>query len=176
MKKRFFRFNQQIQSKELRVIGTNGKQVGILGLGEALKLAQEQDVDLVEIAPTAKPPVAKLIGFKRFLFEQEQKEKKSKKSRGVETKEIRVGPFISDHDLEVKINQGRKFLTRGNNFKLTVQFKPRQMRHTEFATKIVEKVKEILGNIARIEREPRWEGRRLTIIFAKGGSGAKIQN
>lgn len=168
MQKKFFRINWQIQAKTLRVIGADGKQIGILPIEKAIKLGQEQDFDLVEIAPTANPPVARLVNFKKFKFEQERKERKAvKKIKAVETKEVRVGPFISDHDLQTKISQAKNFLLQGDNFKLTIQFKPRQMRHTEFGNKVVEKVKENLESIAEVLRDAKWEGRRLSIIFSK---------
>lgn len=167
MQKKFFRANNQIQAAKLRVIGVDGKQFGVLARGEALKLAQDEDLDLVEIAPGANPPVAKIVDLKRFLFAQEIKERKAKKSREVETKEIRVGPFISDHDLQTRINQAKKFLEQGDNFKLTVHFTLRHIRHPEFGEKVATKVKEALGDFARVEREPKWEGRRFTIIFAR---------
>lgn len=174
MKKKFFRVNWQIRANKLRVIDNYGKQIGILALDQALKLAQEKGLDLIEVVPAATPPVAKITNFKRFLFEKEKKERK--KVKEVETKEIRVGPFISDHDLQTRLKQANKFLKAGNNFKLTVQFTPREMRHPEFAEKVLEKVKTELGNLAQIARNPRWEGRRYTAIFSKGSQNAKGKN
>lgn len=169
LQKKFFKINQQIQAQELRVIGADGKQVGILKLSQALKLAQDQNLDVVEVVPAATPPVARLVNFKKFKFLQDQKGKKGlKRTREIETKEIRVGPFISDHDLTTKVKQARRFLLQGDNFKLTVHFKPREMRHTEFGTRVIDKVKEALQDLAQIAREPKWEGRRLTAIFSKG--------
>lgn len=173
MQRKFFKVNQQIQATKLRVVGPDGKQIGILDKNKALNLAVDKGLDLVEIASKASPPVAKLVNFKKFLFEQERKEKReAKKTREVETKEIRIGPFISDHDLTTRINQARHFLEQGDNFKLTVRFRPREMRHTEFGTRAIDKVKEALSNIAKVVREPKWEGRRLTIIFSKGKNHA----
>ncbi len=168
MQQKFFRINNQIKANELRVIDSRGKQIGILSLEKALKVAEDAGLDLVEIAPTVTPPVAKIQDLRKFLFEQKIKEKKKTgKTKEIETKEIRVRPFISDHDLQTRMNQARKFLTEGNNFKLTVHFTPRQMRHTEFANKILEKVSQALSQVGQIAREPRWEGRRLTVIFSK---------
>lgn len=175
MKKKFFRVNQQIRASKLRVIDNKGSQVGVLSLTEALKLSSEKGLDLVEIAPTATPPVAKITDFRRFLFEKEKKERK--RAREVETKEIRVGPFISDHDLQTRLKQAKKFLAGGDNFKLTVHFTPREMRHPEFGEKVLGKVRAELEGLGQIVREPKWEGRRYTAIFAKGGkTNAKDEN
>lgn len=174
MKKKLYRINHQIKAETLRVIDEKGSQVGVLTLKKALELAQNKGLDLVEIVPNARPPVAKLVEFKRFLFEKEKKE--HKKPKEIETKEIRVGPFISDHDLETRLNQAKKFLQSGDNFKLTVQFKPREIRHPEFGEKIVDKAKTELRNLACIVREPKWEGRRYTVIFAKGVKHVKSEN
>lgn len=168
MAKKFFRINNQITAQKLRVIGADGKQVGILTQDAALKLAKDYGLDLVEVAPFTTPPVAKIQDYKKFLFEQRVKEKKKTgKIKEIETKEIRVGPFISDHDLETKIARAKNFLKSGNNFKLTVHFTPRQMRHPEFGGKILEKVKVALTEIGEVARDAKWEGRRLSTIFTK---------
>ena len=144
-----------------------GKQVGVLSKQEALRLAQEQELDLVEIAPSAKPPVAKIIDYNKFLYQQEKKKQEEKKKAKVsETKEIRLGPFMSEHDLETRIRQSRGFLEDGDKIKLVVRFKGRQITHPEFGKEIVGKVIASLGDICKVDREPRFEGKQLITVLS----------
>lgn len=176
MAKKTYRINRQITAEELRVIGDDGTQLGVFKIDKAFSIAWEKDLDLVEIAPSAQPPVAKIVDFKKFLYEEKRKEREAKKKlKEVELKEIRLGPFISDHDLETRLEQAREFLNDGNHVKITVKFKGRQMGHTEFGYKLIEKVKEILSELAKIEKEERLEGRNLNIFFAPG-KNAKTKN
>ncbi len=173
--KKFYRINEQIKAQRLRVINNEGKQIGVLSINEALEEARKQNLDLVEIAPTATPPVAKIIDFKKFLYLEEKKEKKSKKGTGGELKEIRMSPFIADKDLEFRIQKAEKFLKEGNKLKITVRFLGRHLNKRDFGYSLLEKVKEKLAEIAKPEGESKWLGRDLILFFSplKGLSESK---
>lgn len=165
--KKFYRTNERIFAHTLRVLGSDGKQVGILSKFEALNKARELELDLVEIAPNAKPPVAKIIDFNKFLYQEEKKKKEEKKrSKGSETKELRLGPFMDDHDLKVIIKKATEFLQDNNKVKLVVKFKGRQIQHPEFGEKIIDRVAETLFSISKIEKERHFEGRQLIAILS----------
>lgn len=164
---RFYRTNERIFASELRVIDSEGKQVGVLSKFEALKLAREQELDLVEIAPTAKPPVARIIDFKKFLYQEEKKKREEKKkSKNTETKEIRLGPFMDDHDLETMVRRAREFLEDNNKVKLVVRFKGRQMGHPEFGQQIIRKAIGSLSDISKVDKDPHFEGRQLISMIS----------
>ena len=164
---RRYRLNHRIFAQQLRVIDAEGKQIGVLGKDEALRLAQEQELDLVEIAPTAKPPVAKIIDFNKFLYQQEKKKKDEKKKAKVsETKEIRLGPFMSDNDLQVMIRRGREFLEDGDKLRLVVRFRGRQITRSEFGKGVIAKVIESLSDLSKVDREPHFEGRQLVALLS----------
>lgn len=164
--KKFYRFNHQINATQLRVIDAEGKQLGVLSKEEALKAAQAQELDLVEIAPEAKPPVAKIIDYKKFQYLEERKLKEARKNtRETELKEVRFTPFIGDHDLEVGLKKVRKFLGEGDLVKVSIIFKGRQMIHTEFGPKLLERIKTLLEGEAEQERTSRFEGKRYISIL-----------
>ncbi len=149
------------------MIDATGKQIGVLSKDEAIKVAQESGLDLVEIAPSAKPPVAKVIDFKKFKYEESKKERLSKKkTRETDTKEVWLGPLISDNDMRTRLNRAREFLTQGDRVKLSVRFSGREMAHPEFGHQVLKKSQEILSDIAAIERPSRFEGRNLTVIYS----------
>ena len=171
-----YRINSRIFASPLRVLDTEGKQIGVINKDEALKLAQEQELDLVEIAPTAKPPVAKLIDFNKFLYQQaKKKQEEKKKAKSSETKEIRLGPFMSDNDLQVMIRRGREFLEDGDKIRLVVRFRGRQITRSEFGKSTIQKVVDALADISKIDREPHFEGRQLVAMLSvdKGEKGKK---
>lgn len=144
-----------------------GQQIGVLPRHEALKMAQDQEMDLVEIAPMAKPPVAKIINFKKFLYQQEKKKKEEKKKAKVsQTKEIRLGPFMSENDLQVMIKRGREFIENGDKIRLVVKFKGRQITHPEFGHKVIGSVIEALKDISKVDRPPHFEGRQMISILS----------
>ena len=147
------------------MISAQGKQIGILPLQQALKKAQEDQLDLVEIAPGAKPPVVKIIDFKKFKYLEEKKEKEARKhARATELKEVRFSPFIGEHDLETAINKVKNFLSDGDMVKISVVFTGRQMAHQEFGPKMLGRIMSLLEGLAQKEREPRFEGRRYVTI------------
>lgn len=165
--RKYYRTNDRIYAHTLRVLDTDGKQIGILSKMEALNLAREQGLDLVEVAAQAKPPVAKIIDFKKFLYQEEKKKREEKRKAKIsETKEIRLGPFISDNDLAVSIRKGREFLDDGDKIRLVVKFKGRQITHPEFGHSVVRKVIEALSDISKIDREPHLEGKQLIAVLS----------
>ncbi len=144
-----------------------GKQVGILSRFEALQKAKELGVDLVEIAPMASPPVVKIIDFKKFLYQESKKKNEEKKrSKVSETKEVRLGPFMNEHDLGTMVRRANGFLENNDKVRLIVKFVGRQIAHPEFGQQIMQKVVSALSNISKLEREPHFEGKQLIAILS----------
>lgn len=165
--KTYYRTNDRIFARELRVLDSEGKQIGVLSKEEALKVAQSQELDLVEIAPMAKPPVAKIIDFKKFLYQEEKKKREEKKkAKSSETKEVRLGPFMSENDLLVMTRRAREFLQNGDKVRLVLTFNGRQITHPEFGHKVLDKALEILSDISKVDRERKLEGRKLIILIS----------
>lgn len=183
--KKFYRTNERIFASELRVIDSEGKQIGILKKFEALKKAKELGMDLVEIAPTAKPPVARIIDFKKFLYQEEKKRREEKKkSKNSETKEIRLGPFMDDHDLDTMVRRAREFLEGNDKVKLVVRFSGRQMAHPEFGHQVIGKAIAALSDLSKVDKGAHFEGRQLISMLSperhrpegKALSGGKKKN
>lgn len=172
--KKFYRINDRIFASTLRVLDAEGKQIGVLGKFEALTKAREAGLDLVEVAPKAVPPVARIIDFNKFLYQEEKKKREEKrKSKGSETKEVRLGPFMDDHDLDVMMRRAREFLTENNKVKLVVRFTGRQMAHPEFGHQVMEKAIGILSDVSKVEKERRFEGRNLISMLSPEKKGNK---
>lgn len=162
-----YRINQRIFASTLRVLDAEGKQIGVLEKSEALKLAQEQELDLVEIAPLAKPVVAKIIDFNKFQYQlAKKKQEEKKKAKTSETKEIRLGPFMSDNDLQVMIRRGREFLEDGDKIRLVVKFRGRQITRSEFGRQVINKVIDSLEDISKVEREAHLEGKQMVALLS----------
>ena len=160
--------NEQIRDKEVRVIGENGEQLGIMPSREALRLAEEAGLDLVKIAPTAKPPVCKIVDYGKFRYEQARKEKEArKKQKTIEIKEIRLSPNIDTNDLNTKIGAARKFITKGDKVKITLRFRGREMAHMANSKHILDDFAEALADIASIEKAPKVEGRSMTMFLTE---------
>ena len=160
--------NDQIRDKEVRVIGENGEQLGIMSSKEALQLAEEAGVDLVKIAPTAKPPVCKIVDYGKYRYEQVRKEKEAKKKQKViDIKEIRLSPNIDTNDLNTKIGAARKFLTKGDRVKITLRFRGREMAHMNNSKHILDDIAQSLSDIAVVEKAPKVEGRSMTMFLAQ---------
>ena len=171
--RKFYRINERIFASLLRVLDQEGKQVGVLSRFEALQKARELGVDLVEVAPMANPPVVRLIDFKKFLYQESKKKNEEKKrSKVSETKEIRLGPFMSDHDLNTMIRRGTEFLENNDKVRLIVKFMGRQIAHPEFGKEIMQKVILALGNLSKLEREPHFEGKQLIAILSPERKGS----
>lgn len=172
--RKFYRINERIFASQLRVLDQEGKQIGVLPRFEALKKARELGVDLVEIAPMASPPVAKIIDFKKFLYQEaKKKNEEKKKSKISETKEIRLGPFMNQHDLQVMIKRGTGFLENNDKVRLIVKFMGRQIAHPEFGKAIMQKVIDALSDMSKLERDPHFEGKQLIAILSPDKSGVK---
>ena len=166
--KTFYRLNYSITAPTLRLIDESGKQLGIVSREEALKKASEAGIDLVEVAAKARPPVCRLIDFKKFQYIQSRKAREEKKKlKEVELKEIRMGPFVASRDLEIRLGRIKDFLTEGHRVKVTVRFAGRQMAHPEFGHELLHKIVEELKEISQVEREAKFEGRNLTLILGK---------
>lgn len=164
---RFYRTNDRIFATSLRVLDGEGKQIGVLSRFEALAKARELELDLVEVAPNAKPAVAKIIDFKKFLYQEAKKKKEEKKKAKVsETKEVRLGPFMNDHDLEVMVKRARGFLTEGDKVRLVVRFVGRQITHPEFGHGITKKAIDKLQDVSKVEKISRLEGKNLITILS----------
>lgn len=162
----FFRTNERIFARELRVLDNEGKQIAVLSKEEALKLAREQGLDLIEIAPKATPPVARIADYNKYLYQQEKKKREEKrKSKVSETKEVRLGPFMDDHDLATMTRRAREFLEDGNKVRFVVKFHGRQIMHPEFGHKVLNKVLGDLSGISKVERDPHFEGKQLIVII-----------
>ena len=160
--------NGQIRDKEIRVIGENGDQLGIMSPKEAMKLAQEADLDLVKIAPKAQPPVCKIIDYGKYRYEMARKEKEArKKQKTVEIKEVRLSPNIESNDLNTKINAARKFITKGDKVKVSLRFRGREMAHVQNSKHILDDFAEALSEIATVEKAPKMEGRSMTMVLAE---------
>ena len=160
--------NEQIRDREVRVIGADGTQLGIMSAREAFKLAQEAELDLVKIAPTAKPPVCKIIDYGKYRYEMARKEKEArKKQKTVEIKEVRLSPNIESNDLNTKINAARKFITKGAKVKVSLRFRGREMAHVQNSKHILDDFAEALSEIATVEKAPKMEGRSMTMVLAE---------
>ena len=160
--------NEQIRDKEIRLIGENGEQLGIMSAREAMKLAEEAELDLVKIAPTAKPPVCEIIDYGKYRYELARKEKEAKKKQKVvELKEIRLSPNIDLNDLNTKMNAAKKFLSKGDKVKITLRFRGREMAHMQQSKHILDDFAEMLADIAVIEKAPKVEGRTMTMFLTE---------
>ena len=160
--------NEQIRDKEVRLIGENGDQLGIMSAREAMKLAQEAELDLVKIAPTAKPPVCKIIDYGKYKYEQARKEKEAKKKqKTVEVKEVRLSPNIDTNDLNTKINNAKKFISKGNKVKVTLRFRGREMAHVQQSKHILDDFAETLADVAVVEKPAKMEGRAMSMVLAE---------
>jgi translation initiation factor IF-3 len=164
---KFYRVNERIFAPTLRVIDSEGKQIGVLSKIEALEKARELELDLVEIAPKAQPPVAKIVDFKKFLYQEEKKHREEKRRAKVsETKEVRLGPFMDDHDLETMVRRVRDFLEDGDKVRLVVRFAGRQITHPEFGQQVLDKAINLVSDISKVERDRHFEGRQLITILS----------
>ena len=160
--------NEQIRDKEVRLIGANGEQLGIMSARDAMKIAREAELDLVKVAPTAKPPVCKIIDYGKYKYEMVRKEKEArKKQRTIEIKEIRLSPNIDTNDLNTKVNAARKFLTKGDKVKMTLRFRGREMAHMANSKHILDDVAQQLSDIAVVEKAPKVEGRSMTMFLTE---------
>ena len=173
------RINNQIRAREVRLLGEEGNQLGLVNIDTALRMAQEAQLDLVEIAPNAVPPVVRIMDFGKYMYEMTKKEKTAKKKQHqTELKEIQIRPNIFEHDLEIKLDQARKFFEKKHKVKFVVRFRGRESQHSEDGMKLLAGIKENLNDVAAPDTEPKIEGKRIFQIFTyvKGGAKKKANN
>ena len=160
--------NEQIRDREVRLIGADGEQLGIVSSREAQKIADEAGLDLVKIAPNAKPPVCKVIDYGKYRYEQARKEKEAKKKqKTIDVKEVRLSPNIDTNDLNTKVNAARKFLSKGDRVKVTLRFRGREMAHMSSSKHVLDDFAELLTDIAVVEKAPKIEGRSMTMFLSE---------
>ena len=152
--------NEKIRAKELRLIGQDGEQIGVKSKREALEMAERVDLDLVVVAPNAKPPVARIMDYGKYKFEQQKKEKE------MNVKELRLSPTIEEHDFQTKLKNGRKFLSKGDKCKVSIRFRGRAITHKEIGQRVLEKFADECKDIATVEQKPKMEGRQMFIMLA----------
>ena len=161
-----YRVNKRIRAQELRVIGEEGNSLGIISLEEALKAAEEAGLDLVEVAPNSKPPVAKIMDYGKFKYQMGKRERETrKKQKHVSIKEVKMGPKIGDHDFDFKRDHGAAFLKEGHRLKVTIKFRGREMSHTELGREILDRMREALSEFGKVEVPPRLEGRNMFMML-----------
>ena len=159
--------NEEITDKEVRLISNDGEQLGIVSAAQAQKLAAEKNLDLVKIAPQAKPPVCKIMDYGKYRFEQSKREKEAKKNqRVIEIKEIRLSPNIDVHDFDTKVGHARKFLSAGSKTKVSIRFRGREMTHTDLGLTIMAQFAEKCADIASVEKPAKLEGRQMLMFLA----------
>ena len=159
--------NEEIRDKEIRVISDDGEQLGIMSAAEALKIAESRNLDLVKIAPMAKPPVCKVMDYGKFRFEKAKKEKEAKKNqKTIEIKEIRLSLNIDTHDFDTKINHAKKFIASGNKVKVSIRFRGREMAHPELGQVIMNRCAEACAECASVEKPAKLEGRQMLMFLA----------
>ncbi len=160
--------NGQIRDREVRVIGENGDQLGIMPIKEAMRLAQEAELDLVKIAPKAQPPVCKIIDYGKYRYELARKEKEARKEQKlVEVKEVRLSPNIDTNDLNTKVNNAKKFISKGNKVKVTLRFRGREMAHVQQTKHILDDFAGLLADVASVEKQPKLEGRSMSMVLTE---------
>jgi len=177
--KKYYRLNQFIRADQVRVVDETGKLIGVMPVSEALKKAQSEGLDLVEIAPKAQPPVVKIINFKKFQFLESKKEQESKrKTKKVDLKEVRLSPFIAENDMYHRLKKAEEFLKEGNKVKISILFRGREMTKKEFGQRLLEKAKQRLSGVGEAETEPKFAGRQMEILMTpvKGGNNVKTKD
>ena len=166
-KKDLHKINNFITSEDVRVILYDGEQLGIMKKNEAIDIAKGRNMDLVEIAPNNKPPVCKIVNYGKFKYqEQKKKNEAKKKQKVIETKELKIRPGTGEHDYQVKIRNAQKFLKEGNRVKFSLRFKGREMEHSNLGIDMLKRVKTDLGELIRVEMEPKIEGRQAFLVVA----------
>lgn len=159
--------NRKIRASEVRVIDANGQQVGIMTIGDALRLAETQELDLVEVSPTARPPVCRIMDYGKFKYEQSKKAQEARKKQTVVSiKEVKMRPKTDEHDFDFKLKNVKRFLEEGNKTKITVVFRGREMAHPEFGRRMLDRVTSELQGLATVEQSPRMEGKAISMIVA----------
>ena len=166
--KETLRINGEIRAREVRVTDAQGEQLGIMSTRDALRKAEEAHLDLVEVAPKAKPPVCRIMDFGKYRYEQQKREKEAKKKqKTVEVKEVRLSPNIDTNDLNTKVNNAKKFIQKGNKVKVTLRFRGREMAHMQTSKHILDDFAEMLKDVAAIEKPAKLEGRSISMVLTE---------
>ena len=161
------RINEEIRIKEVRVTDANGEQLGIMATRDALRLAEDQHLDLVEVAPKARPPVCRIMDFGKYRYEQQKREKEAKKKQKVITiKEVKLRPNIEQHDFDVKLKNASRFVEEGNKVKITIMFRGRELSHPELGNALLDRAVETLGDTVTVERAAKLEGKNMTMVVS----------
>ncbi len=162
--------NEEIRASEMRVLAEDGEQLGIMSRNEALKMAEEKNLDLVCIAPKADPPVCRILDYGKYKYEQQKREKEAKKKQHTtQVKEIRLSTFIEDHDIMVKAKTGAKFLKEGNKLKVSLRFRGRERDYVSRGQEVMERFAEAVSEVGVLEKKPKFEGRSLTMVLSPKG-------
>ena len=169
MAQRNFRVNRQIRIPEVRLIDETGEQVGIVPTDKARKRAEEAGLDLVEVSPTARPPVCRILDYGKFKYDQRKKERSGSRHVISQLKELRVRPMIDTHDLEYRLKKGREFLEAGHKVQVVCVFRGRQMDHPEHGHRVMRQVADSLSDVSKVEVHPRQQGRRMTMLLTATG-------
>ncbi len=160
------RFNYRINSPEIQVISREGENLGILNLQDAISRAKDQGLDLIEISPNAKPPVCKIMDMGKFKYDQQKKANKAKKKqKKIELKEIKLRPVTEVHDYTFKIKNAQKFLSKGDKVKFTIRFKGRELQHSNLGNDLMEKIKQDMQSIGKVELQPRFDGKQMIMVI-----------
>lgn len=167
MSDRGLRVNESIRVREVRVIDENGEQLGVMIPREALRIARERGLDLVEVAPNARPPVCRVMDYGKFMYEKSKKDRESRKNqKTIKIKEVRISPKIDDHDFGVRVKNAVGFLQKGNKVKATVRFRGREIVHADIGKRLLEDLAQFVQDYAVVERDPKVEGRNMIMILA----------
>ena len=160
------RSNNRITSPEVQVINSDGENLGVINIQEAISIAQKENLDLIEIAPNAKPPVCKIMDMGKYKYDQQKKlNKAKKKQKKIELKEIKLRPVTEVHDYTFKIKNAQKFITKGDKVKFTIKFKGREMQHTNLGNELMEKIKLDMQSIGKVELQPKFEGKQMIMVI-----------
>ena len=160
------KYNNRINSPEVQVISSNGENLGILNTNEAIAMAKEEGLDLIEIAPNAKPPVCKIIDMGKFKYDAQKKANKAKKKQKIVLlKEIKLRPVTETHDYDFKVKNAKKFIIKGDKVKFTIRFKGRELQHSHLGNELMNKIKEDMKDIGKVEMQPKFEGKQMTMVI-----------
>tara|TARA_B100000029_G_scaffold477673_1_gene522980 strand:+ start:794 stop:1339 length:546 start_codon:yes stop_codon:yes gene_type:complete len=160
------KYNNRINSPEVQVISSNGENLGILNTNEAIAMAKEEGLDLIEIAPNAKPPVCKIIDMGKFKYDAQKKANKAKKKQKIVLlKEIKLRPVTETHDYDFKVKNAKKFIIKGDKVKFTIKFKGRELQHSHLGNELMNKIKEDMKDVGKVEMDPKFEGKQMTMVI-----------
>ena len=163
---RQLRINERIRASQIRAIAEDGTQLGVMVPADALKLARERGLDLVEVAPQTSPPVCRILDFNKFRYEEQRREREARKKHHVaKLKEVKLKPHIEEHDYQVKLGMLKRFLLRGDQAKVTMVYRGRELAHTELGRRILDRLSQDLQSISKVERSPSLDGRFMTMVF-----------